>query len=73
MVGLLAAKMDEVAGEMLDKAEAGLAEVKASDLPGVQSGKPQESSASTPANGPSGNSPQPETPASSTTGGIPPI
>ncbi len=72
MVGLLAAKMDEVAGEMLDKAEAGLAEVKASDLPGVRSGKPQESSASTPASGPSGNSPQPETPASNTTGGTPP-
>jgi hypothetical protein len=72
MVGLLAAKMDEVAGEMLDKAEAGLAELKASDLPGVRSGKPQESSASIPASGPSGNSPQPETPGSSTTGGTPP-
>ena len=72
MVGLLAAKMDEVAGEMLDKAEAGLAEVKASDLPGVRSGKPQESSACIPASGPSGNSPQPETPGSSTTGGTPP-
>lgn len=72
MVGLLAAKMDEVAGEMLDQAEAKMAEVTVGDLPGVRSGKPPESSASTPASGPSGNSPQPETPASNTTGGTPP-
>jgi hypothetical protein len=72
MVGLLAAKMDEVAGEMLDQAEAKMAEVTAGDLRGVRSGKPQESSASIPASGPSGNSPQPETPASNTTGGTPP-
>jgi hypothetical protein len=72
MVGLLAAKMDEVAGEMLDQAEAKMAEVTAGDLRGVPSGKPLASSASTPASGLSGNSPQPETPASNTTGGTPP-
>lgn len=72
MVGLLAAKMDEVAGEMLDKAEAGLAEMTAAGLPGMQSGKPPESSASTPANGRSGNLPQPETLDSNTIGGTPP-
>ena len=59
MIGLLAAKMDEVAGEMLTKAEAGLEAASAETLiaqSGTPSGRPQESSASTPASGPSGNS-----------------
>ena len=72
MVGLLAAKMDEVASEKLDTAEADLAKLTAADLPGQPSGKPQASSAFTQASGPSGNSPQPETAASSTIGGTPP-
>jgi hypothetical protein len=59
MIGLLAAKMDEVAGEMLTKAEAGLEAASAETLiaqSGTPSGKPQESSESTPASGPSDNS-----------------
>jgi len=59
MIGLLAAKMDEVANEMLGKAEAGLEAASAETLiaqSGTQSGKPQESSESTPASGPSDNS-----------------
>lgn len=72
MVGLLAAKMDEVASEKLDTAEADLARLTAADLPGQPSGKPQAFSASTQASGPSDNSPQPETAASSTIGGTPP-
>lgn len=72
MVGLLAAKMDEVAGEMLDQAEAKMTAATVTDLLGQPSGKPQASSESTPASGPSGNSPQPETPALSMNGGTPP-
>jgi hypothetical protein len=57
MVALLAAKMDEVAADLMAKAEAGLADLKApAGLPGTPSGKPQESSESTPDAGPSGNS-----------------
>jgi hypothetical protein len=59
MMGLLATKMDEVQSEMLSKAEAGLNSVSATTLmaaSGEPSGKPQESSASTPASGPSDNS-----------------
>jgi hypothetical protein len=59
MIGLLAAKMDEVAGEMLTKAEAGLEAASAETLiaqSGTQSGKPPESSESTQASGPSDNS-----------------
>ena len=59
MIGLLAAKMDEVANEMLGKAEAGLEAASVTTLmaaSGESSGKPQESSASIPASGPSGNS-----------------
>lgn len=59
MIGLLAAKMDEVAGEMMTKAEAGLEAASAETLiaqSGTPSGKPQESSESTPASGPSDNS-----------------
>lgn len=72
MVGLFAAKMDEVANEKLDTAEADLARLTAADLPGQRSGRPQASSASTQENGHFGNSPQPEMPALSTIGGTPP-
>jgi hypothetical protein len=59
MMGLLATKMDEVQSEMLSKAEAGLNSVSVTTLmaaSGEPSGKPQESSASIPASGPSDNS-----------------
>lgn len=60
MVALLAAKMDEVSSDLMAKAEAGLAEMKAPEaLPGMPSGKPQESSASTLDAGPSDNSSPP--------------
>lgn len=56
MVGLLAAKMSEVADEMLMKAEASLkaATIESLAAPsGMQSGKPQESLESSPESGPS--------------------
>jgi hypothetical protein len=59
MIGLLAAKMDEVANEMLGRAEAGLEKATVESLAGASgtpSGKPQESSESIPASGPSDNS-----------------
>ncbi|NCV32257.1 MAG: hypothetical protein EBW05_04870 [Betaproteobacteria bacterium] len=59
MISLLATKMDEVAGEMLTKAEAGLEAATAQTLiaqSGEPSGKPQESSESIPASGLSDNS-----------------
>jgi hypothetical protein len=59
MIGLLAAKMDEVQGELLGQAEAGLETATVQMLmaqSGVSSGKPQESLESTPASGPSDNS-----------------
>jgi hypothetical protein len=56
MVGLLAAKMDEMASQLMTQAETGLANLKAEDLPGMSSGKPPASSASTPESGPSANS-----------------
>jgi len=62
MVGLLAAKMDEASSELMARAEAAMAAATTSDLlaqSGIPSGKPPESSASTPENGPSGNSSQP--------------
>lgn len=62
MVGLLAAKMDEASAELMARAEAAMEAATTSDLldqSGIPSGKPQESSASTPENGPSDNSPQP--------------
>jgi hypothetical protein len=59
MVALLAAKMDEMATELMGKAEAGLAGITVEDLPGMQSGKPPESSASIPDAGPSDNSSPP--------------
>lgn len=72
MVALLAAKMDEMATELMGKAEAGLEQIKAEDLPGMPSGKPQASSGSTPASGLSDNSLPPDKAGSSTTGGTPP-
>jgi hypothetical protein len=54
-VSLLAAKMDEATLELMERAEASLA------ASGEQSGKPQESSASTPESGHSDNLSQPAT------------
>jgi hypothetical protein len=62
MIALLASKMDEVQNEMLDRAEAGLEKATIESLAGASgtpSGKPQESSESIPASGPSDNSSQP--------------
>jgi hypothetical protein len=59
MVGLLVAKMDEMATELTAKAEAGLAAATVESLigaSGMPSTKPPEFSASTPASGPSDNS-----------------
>jgi len=59
MIGLLASKMDEVANEMLGRAEAGLEKATIESLAGASgtpSGKPQESSESIPASGPADNS-----------------
>lgn len=59
MIGLLASKMDEVQSEMLGRAEAGLEKATIESLAGASgtpSGRPQESSESIPASGPSGNS-----------------
>ena len=72
MVALLAAKMDEMASELMGKAEAGLNQIKAEDLPGMPSGKPQASSASIQESGPSDNSLPPDKAALNTTGGTPP-
>lgn len=71
MVALLAAKMAEVTGELLDQAEAGLETVTASALSGKRSGRLPASSESTPETGPSDSSPSPAPLASSTTGGTP--
>ena len=72
MVGTLAAKMDEVAAQLIGEAEIGLASIRPGDLPGMPSGKPPASSASTPESGLSDSSSPPGSPASSTTGGTPP-
>lgn len=57
MVSLLASKMSEVQGELLGQAEAGLEKATVATLvSGDASGKPQESSESIPASGPSDNS-----------------
>ena len=72
MVAALAAKMQEITGELLDQAVAEVGKMTASAVSGLRSGRPPESSASTPESGPCGSSSPPETPASSTTGGTPP-
>lgn len=54
MIGLMAAKMDEVANKMLDQAEAAMEAATVESLAaqsGTPSGKPLESSASTPVSG----------------------
>jgi hypothetical protein len=59
MVSLLAQKMDEVANEMLGRAEAGLEKATIESLAGasgMQSGKQPESSESIPASGLADNS-----------------
>jgi hypothetical protein len=59
MIGLLASKMDEVQNEMLGRAEAGLEKATIESLAGASgtpSGRPLESSESTPASGPSDSS-----------------
>lgn len=55
MVGLLVAKMDEMAGELMSRAEAGLEAATVESLvpSGMPSTKPLASSASTPESGPS--------------------
>jgi hypothetical protein len=72
MVSLLAAKMSEVTGELLDQAEAGLATMSAATLSGTRSGRQPASSESTLESGPSDSSSPPAPPDSSTTGGTPP-
>ena len=72
MVNLLAAKMAEVTGELLDQAEAGLQAVTASALSGRRSGKPPASSESIPESGPSASSSLHDPENLSTTGGIQP-
>jgi hypothetical protein len=56
MVAKLAEKMDEIAGELMATAEAGLDSMTVADLPGMPSTKPQESSESIPESGPSASS-----------------
>jgi hypothetical protein len=75
MVGLMAAKIREMADEVMTKAEAELAKATAADLlarSGTPSGSPPASWESTPANGPSDPSLSPEAPDSKWTGGTPP-
>jgi hypothetical protein len=75
MVGLMAAKIREMADEVMANAEAELAKTTAADLlarSGTRSGSAPESLASTPANGPSGDSLLPEAHDSKWTGGTPP-
>lgn len=71
MVIALGEKMTELEEQLMATAEAGLRNMTAADLPGLPSGKPPESSASTPESGPSDNSSRPGKRGSSRTGGIP--
>lgn len=75
MVGLMAARIREMADEVMANAEAELAKTTAADLlarSGTRSGSVPASSASTPETGPSADSSSPETPDSKWTGGTPP-
>jgi hypothetical protein len=75
MVGLMAAKIREMADEVMSNAEAELAKTTASELlarSGTPSGSVPEFSASTQQTGPSADSSLPETPDSKWTGGTPP-
>jgi hypothetical protein len=56
MVGLLAARMDQVAAQLMDQAEKGIETFSLES--GEPSGRPPESSVYTPEIGPSANSPQ---------------
>lgn len=71
MVIALGEKMTELEEQLMATAEAGLRNMTAADLPGSPSGKPPESSASTPESGPSDSSSRPGKRGSSRTGGIP--
>lgn len=65
MVGLLVAKMDELTTELLGRSEAGLQAATPETLlaqSGMPSGKPPESSASIPADGPTDSSSPPAPP-----------
>jgi hypothetical protein len=75
MVGLIAQKMDELSGEIRQRAEAEMAAatVESLGLSGTRSTRPLESSESIPANGPSDGLSSPEIPDSRWTGGTPPI
>lgn len=72
MVIVLGEKMDEITEQLMETAEAGLKNMTAGDLPGMRSTRPPESSASTPASGPSASSSPPGKRGSSRTGGTPP-
>lgn len=74
MVRLLAAKMDELSAEIRARAEAAMeaATVESLGLSGTPSTRPQASSASTQANGPSETSSSPETAGLRWTGGTRP-
>ena len=71
MVVALGEKMTELEEQLMATAEAGLRNMTAADLPGLPSGRPPESLASTPENGPSDSSSRPGKRGSSRTGGIP--
>jgi hypothetical protein len=75
MVGLMAAKIREMADQVMANAEAELAKTTAADLlarSGTPSGSVPGSLASTPETGPSANSSSPEAHDSKWTGGTPP-
>ena len=75
MVGLMVAKVREMAATLMGQAEAELETTTVAELlarSGTQSTNVPASLASTPANGPSGDSSSPETPDSRWTGGTPP-
>lgn len=61
MAGLLAVKMREATDELLDRAEADLVNLSAAAVLGPRSGKPPESSESTPESGPCDSSSMPAT------------
>ena len=75
MVGLMVAKVREMAATLMGQAEAELETTTVAELlarSGTQSTNVPASLASTPADGPSGDSSSPETPDSRWTGGTPP-
>lgn len=75
MVGLMVAKVREMAATLMGQAEAELETTTVAELlarSGTPSTNVPESSGSTPANGPSADSSSPETPDSRWTGGTPP-